>query len=81
MALTLTPLRRRLLVATAVLLVGALVAVQVVLRSDAVRERVRARAGEVLEARLGGEAHLGDWRAEFRPPPMSPERERQLLEG
>src|SRR4051794_7235408 len=29
--------------------------------------------------RDGGEAELGDWNAEVRPPPMSPERERELL--
>jgi nucleoside-diphosphate-sugar epimerase len=27
----------------------------------------------------GGEAELGDWNAEVRPPPMSPEREHELL--
>jgi 2'-hydroxyisoflavone reductase len=29
--------------------------------------------------RAGGEAELDEWRAEHRPPPMSPERERELL--
>jgi hypothetical protein len=27
----------------------------------------------------GGEAELGDWNADVRPPPMAPERERELL--
>jgi nucleoside-diphosphate-sugar epimerase len=29
--------------------------------------------------RDGGEAELDEWRAEHRPPPMAPERERELL--
>jgi 2'-hydroxyisoflavone reductase len=29
--------------------------------------------------RAGGESELDDWRSEYRPPPMRPERERELL--
>jgi len=31
--------------------------------------------------RAGGEAELDEWRSEHRPPPMAPERERELLQA
>ena len=46
------------------------------LRCRPVRETVADVAAWLA---AGGEAELGDWRAEHRPPPMAPERERELL--
>jgi hypothetical protein len=52
-------------------------------RAQAAGLRCRPVAETVADVaawlRAGGEAELPDWRAEMRPPPMSGERERELL--
>jgi nucleoside-diphosphate-sugar epimerase len=52
-------------------------------RAQAAGLRCRPVAETVADVRAwlaaGGEAELGDWNAEVRPPPMAPERERELL--
>jgi 2'-hydroxyisoflavone reductase len=53
-------------------------------RADAAGLRCRPVAETVADVwawlREGGEAELDDWRAEHRPPPMPPARERELLD-
>jgi 2'-hydroxyisoflavone reductase len=52
-------------------------------RAQAAGLRCRPVTETVADVRewlaAGGEAELGDWNAELRPPPMAPERERELL--